>query len=90
MTVYPESLFVPRSIPRPPYVPANFFDAPWGDHDTVEVDEHAHLNRGIQLGGADEAKIRKVAALAAEVLAQIGKLVKVCRVFSSGGRELRV
>jgi methionyl aminopeptidase len=79
MTAYPESLFVPRSIPRPPYVPANFFDAPWGDHDTVELDERAFLARGIQLGGPEEMKIRKVAALAAEVLAEIGKLVKVCR-----------
>ncbi|KAI9639743.1 peptidase M24, structural domain-containing protein [Dioszegia hungarica] len=76
MTAYPESLFVPRSIPRPTYVPANFFDAPWGDHATVEVDERAFLDRGIQLGGSDEAKIRKVAALAAEVLTEIEKLVK--------------
>lgn len=87
MTAYPDVLSVPRSIPRPTYVPKNFFDAPWGEHDPVEIDENSHLARGIQLGGSDEAKIRKVAALAAEVLSEIGKLVKVCICIKAYGRD---
>jgi methionyl aminopeptidase len=77
MTAYPEVLPVPRSIPHPPYVPANFFDAPWGEHDIVEMDERSALARGVQLGGADEAKMRKVARMAADVLEEVGRLVRV-------------
>lgn len=80
MTSYPESLSVPRSIPRPPYVPTNFFDVPWGEHDPVELDPKSYLCRGIQLGASDEARIRNVAAMAAEVLVEVGKLVKVSRI----------
>lgn len=77
MTSYPDIRPVPTSIPRPPYVPANFFDASWGEHDPVEMDESSHLARGIQMGGVDEAKIKRVARMAAEVLTEIGRLVKV-------------
>lgn len=84
MTSYPESLAVPRSIPRPPYVPANFFNAPWGEHDPVELDPKSYLSRGVQLGGGDEKKIRRVAAMAAEVLVEIGKLVKVGQLIFPG------
>lgn len=77
ISVYPESLDVPRSIPRPNYVPANFFDAPWGDHDVVDVDERDHLCRGVELRSGDELRIRKVASMAASTLTEIGKLVKV-------------
>lgn len=79
MTSYPDVLPVPVSIPRPSYVPLNFFDAPWGEHDEVERHTQGALCRGIQLGGVDEAKVRRVAAMAAEVLDAVGNLVKVCR-----------
>ncbi|WOO80831.1 methionine aminopeptidase [Vanrija pseudolonga] len=75
ITAYPDPLDVPDSIPRPSYVPANFFTAPIWEHEAVEVDIEAPGER-IQLGSRSEARVRKVASLAAEVLSEVGKLVK--------------
>ncbi|KAL1411518.1 Methionine aminopeptidase 1D, chloroplastic/mitochondrial [Vanrija albida] len=75
LQAYPDPLDVPPSIPRPDYVPPNFFTAPIWEHEAVEVDIEAPGER-IKLGSRAEARVRKVAALAAEVLAEVGKLIK--------------
>lgn len=75
ISVYPDPLDVPDSIARPSYVPNNFFSAPIWEHESVEVDIEAPGER-IQLGSRAEARVRKVASLAAEVLSEVGKLVR--------------
>ncbi|ORY20640.1 peptidase M24, structural domain-containing protein [Naematelia encephala] len=74
MTSYPSPLAVPDHIVRPPYVPRNFFTAPWGEHEPGDaLDQERHIAK---LGGEEENGLRKVAGLAAEVLHHVGKLVK--------------
>ncbi|WVR07078.1 methionine aminopeptidase, type I [Kwoniella sp. DSM 27419] len=72
---YPDVRPVPRAIPRPAYVPANFFDEPWGQHDSVEMDSE-EVGEGIQLGSEEERKVRDVAKMARDVLARVGELVR--------------
>jgi methionyl aminopeptidase len=75
MTTYPDVRPVPISIPRPSYVPSNFFDVGWGYHlpGKEEVDTPG---TGISDSIAVE-RIRKVGRLVGEVLKEVGKLVKV-------------
>ncbi|WVQ80759.1 methionine aminopeptidase, type I [Cryptococcus sp. DSM 104549] len=75
LTSYPDVLPVPSQIPRPPYVPSNFFTASWGEHDTPETDMEEEGER-ITLGSEGEAKVRKAGWMAAKVLREAGRLVK--------------
>lgn len=76
LTSYPTPLPVPHHIVRPAYVPLDFF----GDSSGVTA-KHAKespvAEKRINLGGDDERAVRRVAKMAAEVLQEIGKLVKV-------------
>ncbi len=75
MTFYPNPRPVPDSIPRPAYVPRNFFTAPWGDHDVpLQPDQ---VDERIDLGTEEVEAVRKVARMAAEVLKDVGKVVRV-------------
>ena len=77
MTTYPDIRPVPRHIPRPAYVPANFFDAGWGDHEEVEEVSVPTQEEGrLDLQGIEG--VRRAGRLAAEILREAGKLVKVC------------
>jgi methionyl aminopeptidase len=75
MTAYPDPLPVPSHIPRPPYVPRNFFTAPWGEHD--EVSQTAGRAKGVEDLSKREEGLKVVAGMAAEVLQKIGKMVQV-------------
>ncbi|WVN88357.1 methionine aminopeptidase, type I [Cryptococcus depauperatus CBS 7841] len=77
MTSYPVPHHVPTNIPRPPYVPNNFFSAGWGEHEQPEmvVDDDEPGER-IMLGGREENAIRRVCRMAAKVLREASKLVK--------------
>lgn len=76
MTAYPDIRPVPRHIPRPAYVPANFFDAGWGDHDEVpEIPVPSQEAGRLDQLGVEGA--RRAGRLAAEILGEAGKLVKV-------------
>jgi methionyl aminopeptidase len=76
MTTYPDIRPVPKHIPRPAYVPANFFDAGWGDHDEVaEVPVPSQEEGRLDQGGMQG--VRTAGRLAAEILREAGKLVKV-------------
>lgn len=83
MTSYPDIRPVPPHIPRPSYVPSNFFQVSWGDHDTPpEIITPSH-----EEGRLDERGIRgvrEVGALVAHILREAGKLVKVgsCNIVS--------
>ena len=74
---YPPVRYVPKSIPRPEYVPSNFFDVGWGHHATVAELRVPTQEEG-RLASEDVAGVRKASKLAAEVLQAAGKLVKVC------------
>ena len=76
MTIYPPIRPVPSHIPRPPYVPRNFFEAGWGDHDEVgEIKTPTQAEGRLELKGMKGA--RAVGRMAAEILKEAGKLVKV-------------
>lgn len=77
LTVYPDIRPVPRRIPRPAYVPANFFDAGWGDHEEVEELPVPSQEEG-RLDKAGVDGVRRAGKLAAEILREAGKLIKVC------------
>ncbi|WWC62004.1 methionine aminopeptidase, type I [Kwoniella dejecticola CBS 10117] len=74
LTSYPAPRHVPPSIPRPEYVPRNFFTAEWGDHDSVDMPE-AQAS-AIALGGEEEGRIREVAVMARDLLRDVGKMIK--------------
>ena len=76
ITSYPLPRPVPDHIIRPSYVPGNFSSAPWGDHD-VPPDPLESEGR-IQIGGEEERAVKTVSRMAAEVLRNVGLLVKVC------------
>ena len=80
MTTYPTIRPVPSSIPRPAYVPKNFFDAGWGDHDEIVAIKTPSQEEG-RLNAKDMRGVRAVGKMAAEILREAGKLVKVCTVF---------
>lgn len=75
VTSYPTPRHVPDSIPRPSYVPKNFFTAPWGEHD-VPIEQIEPEGR-IKLGSEDEKAVRKVTRMAAEILRVVANLVQV-------------
>ncbi|OCF36818.1 methionine aminopeptidase, type I [Kwoniella heveanensis BCC8398] len=76
---YPKPLPVPKEIPRPSYVPRNFFTAGWGEHEAVEHDTEPEGDR-IPLagseGGEEVDNVREVGRMAAEILGEVGKMVK--------------
>jgi methionyl aminopeptidase len=74
MEVYPEPRPVPENIPRPAYVPANFFSAPIWEHSDPREQPEAER---IVLGSEGHAKARRAGRMAADVLREIGKLVRV-------------
>ncbi|TYJ55985.1 methionine aminopeptidase, type I [Cryptococcus floricola] len=77
MTSYPDPLPVPAHIPRPDYVPANFFTAPWGEHDMPDMDQDQAANgEKIEFGSEGEQAIRKVCKDAAWILKKVSKIVK--------------
>ncbi|KAK4687410.1 hypothetical protein P7C73_g2697, partial [Tremellales sp. Uapishka_1] len=74
MTTYPEPLFVPEHIRRPYYVPLGY-------HGTSEANsQDVPEESGIALGTVEETSVRKAARLAADILSELGKMIK------SGGR----
>jgi hypothetical protein len=74
LEAYPEPLPVPESIARPAYVPANFFTAPIWEHS--EPGEQPDPER-IVLGSDGHVRAKKAGELAAKVLKEVGKMVKV-------------
>jgi len=74
MTTYPEVRAVPDSTPRPPYVPSNFFSAGWGDH--LPGSEHQYP---VELGHEGSEGVRRAGKVVAEILKEVGKMVKVSR-----------
>jgi methionyl aminopeptidase len=72
MTTYPDIRPVPDHIPRPPYVPANFFTAGWGDHLPGSDEKYPPVSRDVQDTG-----VRKAGAVVAELLREVGSMVKV-------------
>lgn len=78
MTTFPDPRPVPREIARPSYVPANFFDAPWGDHDKVEERPVPEQEEGrIKLGTDEERRVRRSGRVVAEVLSLVGGMLVV-------------
>ncbi|WVQ99433.1 methionine aminopeptidase, type I [Kwoniella sp. CBS 9459] len=73
---YPKPLSVPTEIPRPSYVPKNFFTAGWGEHETVEHDTEAEGERISLMQGGEVDKVRQAGKMAAEILKEVGKMVK--------------
>ncbi|BEI84756.1 hypothetical protein CcaverHIS002_0501570 [Cutaneotrichosporon cavernicola] len=73
MEVYPPPRPVPESIPRPAYVPANFFTAPIWEH--LPGGEEVG-NEGITLGSREEDGVRAAARMAGEVLRAVGQIVE--------------
>lgn len=73
METYPDPRPVPESIPRPGYVPVNFFTAPIWEHDEPKGEPKAG-----RLTPSEIEKVTRAGKLAAEVLREIGSLVKVC------------
>jgi methionyl aminopeptidase len=72
MTTYPEIRGVPDSIPRPPYVPSNFFSGGWGDHlpgSDYKFPEELE-NEGVE-------RVRKAGKVVAGILKEVGKMIKV-------------
>lgn len=73
MSSYPDPLPVPDSIRRPSYVPANFFTAPIWEHE--ETTDNSAPSK-IKLGTRAHERVRAAGQAAAEVLAEVGKLVR--------------
>ena len=74
ITAYPDPLHVPNHIPRPPYVPRNFFTAPWGEH--YEVSASESRMEGEESADREE-RLEEVAGMAAEILQKVGLMVQV-------------
>jgi len=72
MTAYPDIRPVPENTPRPPYVPANFFTAGWGDHLPGSDEKYPAESKQDQ-----ERGLRKAGAVVAELLREVGRMVKV-------------
>lgn len=75
LSSYPEPLPVPDQIPRPAYVPDNFFSHPIWEHSEPKEEEHGGP---IVMGSEDEHRVRTAAKTAADILSELGKHVKVC------------
>jgi hypothetical protein len=78
MTTYPDIRPVPARIPRPVYVPSNFFDVRWGDHDSPGSEDDLSDARTLDREGMEG--VRRAGRMAGEVLREVGKLIKVGRV----------
>ncbi len=92
LKTYPRPLPVPLNIRRPSYVPSDFFphEIRAGNAKSPPSNEDdGSSETQIELGGEDEKAVRKVARMAAEVLRDIGKFVKVCSKFKFHLRRLR-
>ncbi|WWC89287.1 methionine aminopeptidase, type I [Kwoniella dendrophila CBS 6074] len=74
ITSYPQPRHVPSEIPRPEYVPGNFFTADWGEHEHVEIEEASA--EGIPLGSQGETRVREVAGMARDVLREVGQIIR--------------
>jgi methionyl aminopeptidase len=81
MTTYPEIRDVPEHIPRPPYVPTNFFTEGWGDHHPGSDEKYPTPPREEGQRG-----VRKAGKVVAELLKEVGRMIKVR---DSGCREGR-
>ena len=75
MTSYPDPRPVSTSIPRPTYVPVNFFTAGWGYHDPVDPLDNSR--DAVALGTDEEKRVRAAGKLAAEILANVKRHIKV-------------
>lgn len=71
MTIYPDIRPVPDTIQRPPYVPLNFFTDGWGDHLPG-----SQLNFPEELGVEGKEGVRRAGKVVAEILKEVGRLVK--------------
>ena len=78
LTSYPTPRHVPERIPRPHYVPRNFFSAPWSEHETASGPSVETPGGRIAIDADEEDKIRRVGEMAANVLARVKALVQVC------------
>ena len=78
MKRYPNPLPVPESIPRPGYVPKNFFSDPWGGNESLDSPPMLeHDGERIAMGTKDETAVRAVGKMAAEILKAVKGLIKV-------------
>lgn len=73
MTRYPDIRPVPETIARPPYVPDNFFTEGWGDHCPG-----SELKFEEKLGRDGEEGVRTAGKVVAELLKEVGKIIRVC------------
>jgi methionyl aminopeptidase len=72
MTRYPDIRPVPETIPRPPYVPTNFFLDGWGDHLPG-----SDLKFDGKLGEEGEEGVRRAGKVVAELLKEVGRIIRV-------------
>lgn len=77
MTTYPDIRAVPDTIPRPPYVPSNFFSDGWGDHLPGSDDKSP-----LELSNEGMEGVKKAGKVVAELLKEVKKMIKVCSPFS--------
>ena len=83
MTTYPDPLPVPASIPRPPYVPSNFFTAPWGEHDQPSFQEgRVQVDEGKRDSVERVQALLQVGGMAAEILQMVERKIRV-RIFKA-------
>lgn len=76
MTVYPDIRPVPPTIPRPVYVPSNFFNVGWGYHvSPPEIRTPSQEEGRLDVKGMEG--VRAVGRMAAEILRKAGELIKV-------------
>jgi methionyl aminopeptidase len=72
MTSYPDIRHVPDEIPRPPYVPSNFFTDGWGDHYPGSDAKFSN-----ELGPEGIAGVRKAGKVVSEILKEVERMIKV-------------
>lgn len=72
MRRYPDPRPVPTCIPRPPYVPSNFFTEGWGDHLPGSEDKFEET-----LGKEGEAGVRRAGKVVGELLKEVKRMIKV-------------
>lgn len=77
MTTYPDIRGVPNNIERPPYVPSNFFSDGWGDH--LPGSDHKFSQ---ELGNEGVEGVREAGRVVAEILKDVGRMIKVSQAIS--------
>jgi methionyl aminopeptidase len=82
MTTYPDIRHVPEAIPRPPYVPSNFFTDGWGDHLPGSDTKYP-----TELGTGGVEGVRKAGKVVAEILRKVERMIKVSPDLASDGRD---